>query len=176
MAQFRRTRPLRPGSQMIASAAMRIAIAAVGKWKAGPERALFEEYKKRLKWTLTLTEGEERRPLPAPQLKAREAELLLDALPGKSPAPLLIALDERGKTFSSEALAKQIAAWQQRGDGSAAFIIGGADGLDDAIRKRADLLLSLGAMTWPHLLVRVMLIEQLYRAQQILAGHPYHRP
>jgi 23S rRNA (pseudouridine1915-N3)-methyltransferase len=161
---------------MIAFAAMRIAIAAVGKWKAGPERALFEEYKKRLKWPLTLTEVEERRPLPTPQLKAREAELLLDAIPGKSPAPLLVALDERGKTFSSEAMAKQIAAWQQRGDGSVAFVIGGADGLDDAIRNRAGLLLSLGAMTWPHMLVRVMLIEQLYRAQQILAGHPYHRP
>jgi 23S rRNA (pseudouridine1915-N3)-methyltransferase len=161
---------------MIASAAMRIAIAAVGKWKAGPERALFEEYRKRLKWPLTLKEVEERRPLPAPELKAREAELLLAVIPAKPSAPLLVGLDERGKTFSSEALANQISSWQQRGDGSVAFIIGGADGLDDSIRKRAGLLLSLGAMTWPHMLVRVMLIEQLYRAQQILAGHPYHRP
>lgn len=152
---------------------MRIAIAAVGKWKAGPERALFEEYKKRLKWPLTLKEVEERCPLPAPQLKAREAELLLDAIAKKQ--PLLIALDERGKTFSSDALAKQISAWQQRGIGEAAFVIGGAGGLDESLRQRADLLLSLGAMTWPHMLVRVMLIEQLYRAQQILAGHPYHR-
>lgn len=152
---------------------MRITIAAVGKWKAGPERALFEEYKKRLKWPVTLKEVEERRPLPVPQLKAREAELLLDAIPKKP--PLLIALDERGKTFSSDALAKQISSWQQRGIGEAAFVIGGADGLDDSLRARAGLLLSLGAMTWPHMLVRVMLIEQLYRAQQILAGHPYHR-
>jgi len=154
---------------------MRISIAAVGKWKAGPERALFEDYKKRLKWPLTLKEVEERRPLPAPQLKAREAELLLDAIPGKSGSRLLIALDERGKTLSSEALAKQISSWQQRGIGELAFAIGGADGLDDLLRKRADMLLSLGTMTWPHMLVRVMLIEQLYRAQQILAGHPYHR-
>jgi 23S rRNA (pseudouridine1915-N3)-methyltransferase len=152
---------------------MRITIAAVGKWKAGPERALFEEYKKRLKWPLALKEVEERRPLPAPQLKSREADLLLGAIPDKA-APL-IALDERGKTFSSEALAKQIALWQQNGTAEAAFVIGGADGLDESIRKRAGLLLSLGAMTWPHMLVRVMLIEQLYRAQQILAGHPYHR-
>ncbi|HEY7690277.1 MAG TPA: 23S rRNA (pseudouridine(1915)-N(3))-methyltransferase RlmH [Dongiaceae bacterium] len=152
---------------------MRIAIAAVGKWKAGPEQALFEEYRKRLKWPVTLKEVEERRPLPPPQLKAREAELLLDAVPAKA-APL-VALDERGKAFSSEALARQIAGWQQ-GGGEAAFIIGGAGGLDEAVRQRAGLLLSLGAMTWPHMLVRVMLIEQLYRAQQILAGHPYHRP
>jgi 23S rRNA (pseudouridine1915-N3)-methyltransferase len=85
-------------------------------------------------------------------------------------------LDGRGKTFSSEALAKQISAWQQRGDGSVVFLVGGADGLAESVRERADLLLSLGTMTWPHMLVRVMLIEQLYRAQQILAGHPYHRP
>jgi len=154
---------------------MRIAIAAVGKWKAGPERALFEEYKKRLKWPVTLKEVEERRPLPASQLKSREAELLLDAVPGKAGSRLLIALDERGKTLSSGALAKQIAAWQQRGIGELAFAIGGADGLDDGLRAQAGMLLSLGAMTWPHMLVRVMLIEQLYRAQQILAGHPYHR-
>jgi 23S rRNA (pseudouridine1915-N3)-methyltransferase len=152
---------------------MRITIAAVGKWKAGPERALFDEYKKRLKWPLALKEVEERRPLPAPQLKSLEAELLLGAIPDK--AASLIALDVRGKTFSSEALAKQIALWQQNGTAEAAFVIGGADGLDESIRKRAGLLLSLGAMTWPHMLVRVMLIEQLYRAQQILAGHPYHR-
>jgi 23S rRNA (pseudouridine1915-N3)-methyltransferase len=154
---------------------MRIAIAAVGKWKAGPERALFEEYKKRLKWPLTLKEVEERRPLPASQLKAREAELLRAALPPRSGSALLVALDERGKALSSAALAKQIAAWQQRGVGDLGFLIGGADGLDDGLRAEADLVLSLGAMTWPHMLVRVLLIEQLYRARQILAGHPYHR-
>jgi 23S rRNA (pseudouridine1915-N3)-methyltransferase len=154
---------------------MRITIAAVGKWKAGPEKALFEEYRKRLKWPLALKEVEERRPLPAPQLKVREAELLRAAVPGKSGDQVVIALDERGKTLSSEALAKQISAWQQRGIGEAAFVIGGADGLDEGLKKDAGMLLSLGAMTWPHMLVRVMLIEQLYRAQQILAGHPYHR-
>jgi 23S rRNA (pseudouridine1915-N3)-methyltransferase len=154
---------------------MRITIAAVGKWKAGPEKALFEEYRKRLKWPLALKEVEERRPLLAPQLKSREAELLRAALPGKSGDFLVIAMDERGKTLSSEALAKQISLWQQRGIGEAAFVIGGADGLDESLKKSAGMLLSLGAMTWPHMLVRVMLIEQLYRAQQILAGHPYHR-
>jgi 23S rRNA (pseudouridine1915-N3)-methyltransferase len=154
---------------------MRITIAAVGKWKAGPEKALFEEYRKRLKWPLALKEVEERRPLPAPQLKSREAELLRAAVPGKSGDLLLVALDERGQTLSSEALAKQISLWQQRGVGDLAFLIGGADGLHDGLKKDAGMLLSLGAMTWPHMLVRVMLIEQIYRAQQILAGHPYHR-
>jgi 23S rRNA (pseudouridine1915-N3)-methyltransferase len=154
---------------------MRISVAAVGKWKAGPEKALFEEYRKRLKWPLALKEVEERRPLPAPQLKAREAELLRAATSGRTGDRLLIALDERGKVFSSAALAKQISTWQQRGIGELAFVIGGADGLDESLKKDAGLLLSLGAMTWPHMLVRAMLIEQLYRAQQILAGHPYHR-
>ncbi|HVR65420.1 MAG TPA: 23S rRNA (pseudouridine(1915)-N(3))-methyltransferase RlmH [Verrucomicrobiae bacterium] len=155
---------------------MRITIAAVGKWKAGPEKALFEEYRKRLKWPMALKEVEERRPLPAPQMKLREAELLRAALPpGKSGDLLMVALDERGKALSSESLAKQISTWQQRGIGGAAFVIGGADGLDESLKKDSGMLLSLGPMTWPHMLVRVMLIEQLYRAQQILAGHPYHR-
>lgn len=154
---------------------MRITIAAVGKWRTGPERALFEEYRKRLKWPLALKEVEERRPLPPSQLKARESELLQAALPKKTGGILLVALDERGKALSSEALAKQISAWQQRGTGDLAFVIGGAGGLDEGLKKDAGMLLSLGAMTWPHMLVRVMLVEQLYRAQQILAGHPYHR-
>jgi 23S rRNA (pseudouridine1915-N3)-methyltransferase len=171
----RKAPPLRTAPEMLASAAMRFVIAAVGKWKSGPEKALFEEYRKRLKWPLALKEVEERRPLPAPQLKVREAELLRAAISGKSGGRLLIALDERGKAISSAALAKQISNWQQQGIGELAFVIGAADGLDEDLKKDAGLLLSLGAMTWPHMLVRVMLIEQLYRAQQILAGHPYHR-
>jgi 23S rRNA (pseudouridine1915-N3)-methyltransferase len=105
-------------------------------------------------------------------LKAREGELLLSALPARTP---LIALDERGSAWSSRALADRIAAWRDRGVAELAFAIGGADGLDAAVLGRAEAVLSLGPMTWPHLLVRGMLLEQLYRAQQILAGHPYHR-
>jgi 23S rRNA (pseudouridine1915-N3)-methyltransferase len=86
-----------------------------------------------------------------------------------------VALDERGKALPSEAFAAKIGDWRDRGAGDLAFLIGGADGHGDAVRARADFLLAFGPMTWPHMLVRGMLAEQLYRAQQILAGHPYHR-
>ena len=87
---------------------------------------------------------------------------------------LMVALDERGEAWSSTELARRLAAWRDTG-ATIAFAIGGADGLDPAVIGRADAVLSLGAMTWPHFLARGMLLEQLYRAQQILAGHPYHR-
>ena len=87
---------------------------------------------------------------------------------------LMVALDERGEAWSSTELARRLAAWRDTG-ATIAFAIGGADGLGPAVIGRADAVLSLGAMTWPHFLARGMLLEQLYRAQQILAGHPYHR-
>ncbi len=104
-------------------------------------------------------------------LKEREAELILKAVPSGAP---LIALDEHGAPWSSRDLAAQIALWRDRGSGELVFAIGGAEGLGAAVLERAQVA-SLGPMTWPHLLVRGMLLEQLYRAQQILAGHPYHR-
>jgi 23S rRNA (pseudouridine1915-N3)-methyltransferase len=104
--------------------------------------------------------------------KAREAELIVGALP---PGVPLVSLDERGSPWSSHALADRIAGWRDRGCPELAFAIGGADGLDPVVLDRAHAIMSLGPMTWPHLLVRGMLLEQLYRAQQILAGHPYHR-
>jgi 23S rRNA (pseudouridine1915-N3)-methyltransferase len=110
--------------------------------------------------------------LPSAALKAREAALILGALPARA---RLIALDERGAVWSSRDLADQLAAWRGRGVVALAFAIGGADGLGAEVLDRADTTLSLGQMTWPHLLARCMLLEQLYRAQQILAGHPYHR-
>lgn len=119
-----------------------------------------------------IVEVEEKRPLPAAELKTREAELILAALPRGS---LLVALDERGAGWSSVELAKRLRDWRDAGSGAVTFAIGGADGLDGAVIARANAVLSLGKMTWPHLLVRGMLLEQLYRAQQILAGHPYHR-
>jgi 23S rRNA (pseudouridine1915-N3)-methyltransferase len=119
-----------------------------------------------------ILELEEKRKLPPPQLKAREAELILAALPAGA---RLVALDERGQSWSSRELAERLAAWRDRGAATLAFAIGGADGLGQPVVERADAVLSLGAMTWPHLLVRSLLLEQLYRAQQILAGHPYHR-
>lgn len=151
---------------------MRLLIAAVGRHKRGPLKDLEQHYAERLLWPLTLREVEEKRPLPAAELKEREAALLLAAVPAGA---TIVALDERGTSLTSSDFAARIAQWRDRGTADLAFLIGGADGHGDTVRKRADLLLSLGAMTWPHLLVRGMLLEQLYRAQQILAGHPYHR-
>ena len=113
-----------------------------------------------------------RQRLPAAALKAREATLILEALPARA---RLIALDERGAMRSSRGLADRLAAWRDQGVVELAFAIGGAEGLGAQVLDRADTILSLGPMTWPHLLVRSLLLEQLYRAQQILAGHPYHR-
>jgi len=121
---------------------------------------------------VAIVELEVRQRLPAPTLKAREAALILDALPLRA---RLIALDERGAMWSSRGLADRLAAWRDQGVAELAFAIGGADGLGAEVLDRADAILSLGPMTWPHLLVRSLLLEQLYRAQQILAGHPYHR-
>ncbi|MEJ2120290.1 MAG: 23S rRNA (pseudouridine(1915)-N(3))-methyltransferase RlmH [Alphaproteobacteria bacterium] len=151
---------------------MRIVIAAVGKFRREPERELFETFVKRISWPITLKEVEERSPLPAPQRKEREAAKLLAALPEGA---TVIALDERGKTLSSADFAKRMGRWRDDGVGDLAFVIGGADGLDTSVLDRAQLTLSLGPMTWPHMMVRALLAEQLYRAQSILAGHPYHR-
>jgi 23S rRNA (pseudouridine1915-N3)-methyltransferase len=112
-----------------------------------------------------------RQRLPPDILKAREAELILAALP---PGASLVALDERGAAWSSRDFADRLMAWRARSP-DIAFAIGGAEGLGAAVFERAAATLSLGPMTWPHRLVRGMLLEQLYRAQQILAGHPYHR-
>jgi 23S rRNA (pseudouridine1915-N3)-methyltransferase len=150
---------------------LRLLIVAVGRLKSGPHLDLQRFYAERLTTPLEIREVEERRKLPGPARQASEGELLLAALPERA---VVVALDERGKGLSSADFAKQIAKWQQTAP-TVAFLIGGADGHSAAVRARADYLLGLGAMTWPHLMVRAMLCEQLYRAQQILAAHPYHR-
>jgi 23S rRNA (pseudouridine1915-N3)-methyltransferase len=129
-------------------------------------------YAGRLNPPPAIIELEEKRKLPPAQLQAREAELILAALPQGA---RLVTLDERGQAWTSRELADRLGQWRDQGAATLAFAIGGAEGLGRAIIERADAVLSLGAMTWPHLLVRGMLLEQLYRAQQILAGHPYHR-
>jgi 23S rRNA (pseudouridine1915-N3)-methyltransferase len=149
---------------------MRITIVAVGKLRAGPERELFEHYRKRL--DISIKEVEERRTLAPAERRRREAELLRAACPKGA---TLVALDARGHMLSSEDLAGRLEAWRDGGTAELAFVIGGADGLDATLVKDAAFVLSLGPMTWPHLLVRGMLAEQLYRAQAILAGHPYPR-
>lgn len=151
---------------------MRIAVVAVGGLKAGPERALAEKYLSRITWPMTVREVEEKRGLKGPALRKREGELILAACPDGA---ILVALDERGKTLSSTDFAARLGGWWDAGIADIVFVIGGAGGLDDAVRKRADLLLAFGAMTLPHLLMRGVLLEQIYRAQTILAGHPYHR-
>ena len=153
---------------------MRILIAAVGRAKAGPERALFEHYQGRIQqpFSLQLKEVEEKRPLQGAELKASEAALLLASAPKGA---LLIAMDERGKSLGSPEFADQIGKWRDEGQRDLVFLIGGADGLDESVRKQARLALSLGKQTWPHMLVRGLLAEQVYRVQCILAGHPYHR-
>ncbi len=155
---------------------MRVVIAAVGRARAGPERDLYEHYLARLTkqifTDLTLKEVEERRPLPPAALIEREAALLMAAVPKQA---FVVALDEGGKQLSSAALAQFIGAQRDAGLRDLAFVIGGADGLAAPLRAEARLRLSFGSVTWPHLLVRALTLEQLYRAQTILSGHPYHR-
>jgi 23S rRNA (pseudouridine1915-N3)-methyltransferase len=151
---------------------VRLLLSAVGRARKGPERALFESFAKQVRWPLEVNEVEERRKLPIAQMRQSEAALLMRGIPDDA---VVIALDERGETLTSRELAGRIGQWRDDGRACIAFVIGGADGLDETVRARADLLLSFGRLTWPHLLVRGMLAEQIYRCQQILAGHPYHR-
>jgi 23S rRNA (pseudouridine1915-N3)-methyltransferase len=152
---------------------MRIVIAAVGRLRQGPNRALLDLYLKRMtSLQVELREVQMRGAVPPHKIKAAEAGLLLQALPESGP---VIAMDERGDDLSSQDFTSLLAEWRDRGEPACGFAIGGADGLDDSIRARANRTLRFGRATWPHMWARVMLVEQLYRSQQILAGHPYHR-
>jgi 23S rRNA (pseudouridine1915-N3)-methyltransferase len=143
---------------------------AVGRLRAGPEAELFARYTARLRPALTTTEIPEATGSPA-EIKRREATAILAALPEDAFA---IALDLGGKAPTSEAFAALLTSWHEAGR-KPAFLIGGAEGLGAPVIDRAGHVLSLGPLTWPHMLARVMLAEQLYRAQAIAAGHPYHR-
>jgi len=151
---------------------LKITIAAIGRAARGPERDLYDHYAGRIRWPLVLRELEEKRKLPAAQLMQREGELLLGAAPAGA---TLVMLDRRGRMLDSEGFAARLGTWRDTSVSDVAFLIGGADGHTEAMLKKAALVLSFGAMTWPHLLARGMLAEQIYRAQQLLAGHPYHR-
>ena len=154
---------------------MRVTICAVGRLRSGPEKLLIDDYLTRFDRTgralglgpATVTEVEDKKGGGM----ASEAVLLSRASPGGA---LLCVLDERGDQIGSPAFAARLAGWRDAGR-QVAFVIGGADGIDPGLRDRADHAISFGAMVWPHLLVRVMLAEQLYRAATILAGSPYHR-
>ncbi len=150
---------------------MRLTIAAVGRLRAGPIKALYDEYARRLPWPVSVHEVAEAKAAHARERREREARALLKLVPERT---LAVALDESGEPLSSRAFADRLARWRDDGR-DLAFLIGGADGHGEAVLARADLVLSLGAMTWPHLLVRALLAEQLYRAHAILSHHPYHR-
>ncbi len=133
---------------------------------------LVAEYAKRLSWKLDIRECEVKKELPAPKRKTEEAKLLLEAA---READRIVALDERGQLLSSREFAGKIGAWAQEGLSHLAFIVGGSDGLDEAALRQSHLTLSFGRMSLSHLLARAVLTEQIYRAQTILSGHPYHR-
>ncbi|MBP5344469.1 MAG: 23S rRNA (pseudouridine(1915)-N(3))-methyltransferase RlmH [Alphaproteobacteria bacterium] len=152
---------------------MHIIISAIGKLKKNsPEYALIETYLKRIKWTVDIKEYEEKKALAGDALKTAEGELLLSGVPEQAK---IVALDEHGSTLSSREFANQLRMWQNKGSDTVVFLIGGADGHGKNVQEKADLTLSFGRMTLPHFLMRVVLAEQIYRAQTILAGHPYHR-
>ncbi len=148
-----------------------ITILALGRAGRRPEAALARTYLDRLPVPVRIRELEEKRPFHGPELVKREGDKLLAALPDNA---FLVVLDEQGKQMTSPQLAEHLGRWQNMGR-PLVFAIGGADGHGEAVSKRADATLSLSNMTWPHMLVRVMLAEQLYRATSIMMGHPYHR-
>jgi 23S rRNA (pseudouridine1915-N3)-methyltransferase len=155
---------------------MRLHLCAVGRMRSGPERDLLDDYVTRFDRTgRALSLG----PLLQHEVEDKrgggmgaEAELLARAVPAGA---LLVVLDERGAVLSSPEFAQMLAGWRDGGRQDVAFVIGGADGIAPELRAQADFALSFGRMVWPHMLVRVMLAEQLYRAASILAGSPYHR-
>ena len=159
---------------------MRLTVAAVGRLRDGPERELVDRYRKRAEGlgrrlgirNLEIIEVRESRAVDVGKRMTEESIAIANVIPDKA---AVVLLDGRGDHLDSAALAGQIGRWRDAGLPAAVFIIGGDDGLAPALRERATLRLAFGAATWPHQLVRAMLLEQLYRAMTILAGHPYHR-
>jgi 23S rRNA (pseudouridine1915-N3)-methyltransferase len=159
---------------------MRLMVIAVGRLKDGPERELAERYRKRCDdlgrrlgfRALEIHEISESRAKDAATRIAAEGVAIAALIPDKAVA---VALDETGKSLDSATFSAQLSRWRESGVPALAFLIGGADGLSPDLRRKAGLTLAFGATTWPHQMVRVMLLEQLYRAATILSGHPYHR-
>tara|TARA_R110002049_G_scaffold117332_3_gene270609 strand:+ start:3142 stop:3612 length:471 start_codon:yes stop_codon:yes gene_type:complete len=155
---------------------MRVHICAMGRLRVGPEKSLVDDYLTRFDRTgralglgpARLHELEDKKNGGM----AAEAALLRRAIPAGA---VICVLDERGRVETSPAFARRLGDWRDAGRGDLALIIGGADGIDPSLRSEADHALSFGKMVWPHMLVRVMLAEQLYRAASILSGGPYHR-
>src|SRR5450631_2214794 len=159
---------------------MRLVVIAIGRLKQGPERELTERYRERFDDIgrklgfrgLEVHEIPESRARdPATRIN-EEAAGISAAIPAKS---VLVALDERGENIDSATFARQLGRWRDEAAANTIFAIGGADGLSPELRRKAKLVMAFGSATWPHQMVRLMLLEQLYRAATILAGHPYHR-
>ena len=159
---------------------MRIIVAAIGRLKQGPETELSERYRKRAAQTgrqlglrdVEIVEIRESRAGDASKRMLEESIALANVVPQGAAVALL---DARGDNLDSASLAAQLAKWRGQGRPAAVFLIGGPDGLSPSLQDEAELKLAFGAATWPHQIVRVMLLEQLYRAATVLAGHPYHR-
>src|SRR4051794_14935884 len=159
---------------------MKIVVISIGRLKQGPERELAERYRERFDDIgrrlgfrgLEVHEIPESRARDATTRMAEETTAISVLIPDKS---VLVALDERGDSLDSAGFARQLGRWRDEAVANTIFMIGGADGLSPDLRRKAKLRLAFGAATWPHQIVRVMLLEQLYRAATILAGHPYHR-
>jgi 23S rRNA (pseudouridine1915-N3)-methyltransferase len=159
---------------------MRLVIAAVGRLKQGPERELAAHYAKRVADAgrgiglreIEIVEIKESRTRELDKRVMEESIALNSLIPERAAS---VILDERGENLPSPALASQLQGWRDSARGDVVFVIGGADGLAPSLHERADLRLSFGAATWPHQLIRIMLLEQIYRAVTILSGHPYHR-
>lgn len=159
---------------------MKLTLAAIGRLKAGPENQLADEYQKRIEGlgrkagltALKINDWGESRLATAVQRMAEEAGHLWSAVP---PSARTVVLDERGTSHSSEAFADHIRKTADSGISDMVFMIGGPDGHDPATRKKAHDVIALGPMVWPHRLVRIMLLEQIYRSVTIMVNHPYHR-
>jgi 23S rRNA (pseudouridine1915-N3)-methyltransferase len=162
------------------NALMRLVVISIGRLKQGPERELAERYRERFDDIgrklgfrgLAIQEIPESRARDTAARMAEEATAISAAIPAKS---VLVALDERGDNIDSSAFARHLGRWRDEQVPNTIFMIGGADGLSPDLRRKAKLTLAFGSATWPHQMVRVMLLEQIYRAATILAGHPYHR-
>ncbi len=159
---------------------MRLVVISIGRLKQGPERELTERYRERFEDIgrklgfrgLEIHEIPESRARDATTRMAEEATAISAAIPAKS---VLVTLDERGDNIDSARFARQLGRWRDESIANTIFVIGGADGLSPDLRRKAKLVVAFGCATWPHQMVRVMLLEQVYRAATILAGHPYHR-
>ncbi len=151
---------------------MHIRVLTVGRDRQGPIVELAQDYLKRCPWRISMADIPPRRQGSVAQRLEEEAAKLRQQIPNDAP---LIVLDERGKDLTSRDLASHIERFQHDGVRSLCFVVGSADGLDPGLTKQAALRLAFGRATWPHRLVKIMLLEQLYRASTILSGHPYHR-